>query len=75
MFSKKRVWDDGKLGWHGDFWDYWLFEADFPIENVVLQKGETSDAKLVSRDELMKIDEEGKFFNHDYLKEILKIGV
>lgn len=75
MFSKKRVWDDGKLGWHGDFWDYWLFEADFPIENVVLQNGETSDAKWASRDKLMKIDEEGKFFNHDYLKEILKIGV
>ena len=47
----------------------------FSIENVVLQKGETSDARWVSRDELMKIDEEGKFFNHDYLKEIHKIGV
>lgn len=73
LFTKTRVWDDGKLGWHGDFWDYWLFEADFPIENVVLQRGETADAKWASREELFALDKEGKFFNHDYLKQILHI--
>ena len=36
IHSFKRIFDDGKLGWHGDFWDLWLFEADFPIESVVL---------------------------------------
>ena len=73
LFTKTRIWDDGKLGWHGDFWDYWLFEADFPIERVALQIGETVDAKWASRDELIALDKVGKFFNHDYLKKILHI--
>ena len=59
----KKIWNDGALGWHGDFDDIWLFEADFPIRNVVLQKGETTDAKWVSRDELISLIEKDDFFN------------
>ena len=70
IHSFTRIFDDGKLGWHGDFWDLWLFEADFPIEDVVLQKGETADAKWVCGEELMKIDEHGEFFNHSMIKMI-----
>lgn len=70
LFSKTRIWDDGKLGWHGDFWDLWLFEADFPIEKVKLQSGETADAKWVSGDELLEIDRRGEFFNHSMIKMI-----
>ena len=73
VFTEKRLWDDGKLGWHGDFWDYWLFETDFPINKVKLQEGETSDAKWASPDELMQIDKNGDFFNRDYLKMILNV--
>ena len=70
IHSFKRVWDDGALGWHGDFWDLWLFEADFPIEKIVLQKGETADAKWVNGEELTAIDERGEFFNHSMIKMI-----
>lgn len=73
VFTKTRIWDDGKLGWHGDFWDYWLFEADFDAASVVLQKGETADAKWATTDELLALDKAGKFFNRDYLKQILNI--
>ncbi|MBQ9510206.1 MAG: NUDIX domain-containing protein [Clostridia bacterium] len=59
----KKIWNDGAKGWHGDFDDIWLFEADFPIENIVLQKGETTDARWVSRNQLIELIEKDDFFN------------
>ena len=65
------IWDDGKLGWHGDFDDIWLFEADFPIETVRLQEHETTDAKWVSVDELLELKADGSFSNHKILSFVL----
>ena len=57
----KKYWDDGELGFHGDFDDIWLFEADYPIEDIVLLDGETIDAKWVSEKELGDMAERGEF--------------
>lgn len=57
----KRLWDDGEKGWHGDLCDIWLFEADFPIEKVILLPDETTDAKWVSKKELEELSEKGLF--------------
>ena len=43
------------------FADVWLFRQDFPIEEVVLQEGETCDAKWVSLPELREIISKGEF--------------
>lgn len=63
----KRIWDDGKLGWHGDLCDIWLFKADIPIENVKLLPGETVDARWVSLKELRKLCEKGLFVGKNVL--------
>lgn len=59
--TMKKHWDDGALGWHGDFDDLWLFEADFPIEDVKLLDGETVDAMWISPDELREMAKRGEF--------------
>ncbi|MGN1095105.1 MAG: NUDIX domain-containing protein [Eubacteriales bacterium] len=69
----KKIWDDGELGWHGDFDDIWLFKADFPIEKVKLLPGETVDAKWVSPEELIELSEKGLFAGERALTIILKV--
>ena len=61
LSSFKSIWNDGKLGWHGDFDDVWLFEADVDISGVVLQEGETTDVKWATKDELARLAERNDF--------------
>jgi len=49
------------------FFDVWLFEQDFDINDVVLQENETVDAKYVTLDEIERLIQNGEFINvfHD----------
>lgn len=62
------IWDDGAMGWHGDIDDLWLFEADFDIESVKLQAGETTKAAWATRDEIRALAQEKKFCNLNIFK-------
>ena len=53
------------------FVDMWLFKHDFKLSDVVLQSGETVDAKLVSEAEIWKLRDEGVFHTGSYLEELL----
>lgn len=69
--TRKKYWDDGELGWHGDFDDIWLFEADFPIENVKLLEGETTDAMWATPEELKEMARKGDFCDPEALDIVL----
>ena len=43
------------------FCDVWLFRQDFDINDVVLQKDETSDAKYAKADEIRRMQANGEF--------------
>ncbi|MBS4537727.1 NUDIX domain-containing protein [Clostridium sp. D2Q-11] len=43
------------------FADVWLFEQDIDIEDVICQPEEVSEAKLVSKEEIYRLFEEGIF--------------
>ncbi len=43
-----------------DFFDVWLFHHEADIQSVVFQEGETCDAKWATKDDLMKLWEEGE---------------
>ena len=43
-----------------DFFDVWLFQHDADIQSVVLQEGETCDAKWATKESLMKLWAEGE---------------
>lgn len=53
-----------------DFCDIWHFRHDFSLEDIVLQEGETCDARLVSFDELIKMKNEGTLVPFAYLESL-----
>lgn len=65
--THRTHWDDGELGWHGDFDDVWLFDADFPISDVVVQEGETVDARWATMGEIRGLVANGMFANTKFL--------
>jgi 8-oxo-dGTP pyrophosphatase MutT (NUDIX family) len=50
-----------------DFGDVWLFRQDFDLNDVVLQEGETIDAKLATPDDIQRMVNAGEFCVYDYL--------
>jgi len=52
------------------FFDVWLFMQDFCIEDVVLQPGETVDAKIVSMDEIRQMVQEGEFVRDNFIEDL-----
>jgi 8-oxo-dGTP pyrophosphatase MutT (NUDIX family) len=57
------------------FTDVWVFEHDCPIENIILQDGETCGAMWASSTKINEMIESGKFLGYDvypYLDELLK---
>ena len=52
------------------FLDVWLFVQDFDINSVVLQPGETVDAKVASMDYIRALLQKGEFFPDDFLEEL-----
>ena len=57
---------------NNDFCDIWLFRQEFDITDVVLQKGETIDAKWASPDYIRKMIVTGDFVIFDYLDEFFE---
>jgi 2,3-bisphosphoglycerate-dependent phosphoglycerate mutase len=50
--------------------DVWLFRQDFDLQDVVLQEGETVDAKFATPDEIREKIRNGEFVYADYFDEI-----
>lgn len=53
-----------------DILDVWLFDCNVPIESIVLQEGETADAKYATKDEIRQMICTGDFIKmkkYDYL--------
>lgn len=50
----------------------WLFEKEFPLTDVVLQKEEVEEVKLVTIEEIRKILEDGSFIQvcNNYFEEL-----
>jgi len=56
LIDSKKYEDDASY-----FVDVWLFEEDVDIHSVVCQPEEVSEAKLVTKDEIYKLINEGEF--------------
>jgi len=56
-----------------DILDVWLFECNVDIKNVVIQKEEVNDAMWCSKDEIIKLYNDGKFEANAYFNEVLDI--
>jgi len=48
----------------GAFWDEWLFRAEFDLADVVLQEGETIDARAATLNEIVQMMDDGIFIHH-----------
>ena len=48
---------------HRAFYDHWLFSQDFNLSEVILQEGETVDAKAATWDEIDEMKKRGQFLN------------
>lgn len=58
-----------------DFLDIWVFRHDYPVEDVVLQPGETCDAKWATSDEILEKEKNGEFIplnTYPYLTDLFK---
>ena len=60
-----------ELKGHNAFVDIWVFKHDFALSDVVLQPGETVEAKLVPEAEIYKLRSKGMFHTGSYLEELL----
>ena len=52
------------------FFDVWLFMQDFDLDDIVLQPGETVDAKCVTMDEIRAMQQNGNFHGHDFTEDL-----
>lgn len=58
-----------------DILDVWLFPCDAPIESVVLQQEETSDAKYASPEEIAQMDRDGEWIPLDQFNYLPQLGI
>ena len=54
------------------FCDVWHFLQEFRLEDVILQEGETVDAKLATLDEIRELVERGRFIPCDFIEEVFR---
>jgi len=57
------------------FGDTWVFKSDEPIEAIVLQPGETCDAKWAAPEEILRMTKSGEFLapeNPPYMMELFE---
>lgn len=52
--------DENDSGWFGD---YWFFEGDIKIEDVVCQEEEVAEVKWATREEILAIIADGQFMH------------
>lgn len=58
-----------------DFLDVWIFKQDFDIKDIVLQKGETVDARWATSEEILNMEKSGEFIPMEvfpYMKELFE---
>jgi len=53
------------------FWDNWLFRHEFNLADVVLQEGETMDARAVTLDEIESMIQNGEFVCNSLILNLL----
>lgn len=68
---------DKEASWENPgFLDVWVFEKDVPIESIVLQEGETCDAKWAQKEEIVRMIEQDNMFvpmrQFPYYRELLE---
>ena len=51
--------------------DIWLFKQDFDLEDVVLQEGETIDARYAKKEEILEMIKRGDFVSNEIFIELL----
>ncbi len=61
---KRKSWD-----W---FNDVWLFEQDFDLNDVILQPGETTEAKAADAAEILEMEAQGEMVPFAYLNDFMK---
>ena len=54
------------------FFDVWLFRQDFCMQDIVLQPGETVDAKLATMDDVRRLVKAGEFVRDDFLEALFE---
>ena len=54
------------------FCDVWHFWQEFRLEDVILQEGETVDAKLATLDEIKELVKRGRFIPCDFVWEVFR---
>lgn len=59
-----------KEDWFGDVW---LFEADFPVALVKLQKEETTAVQWADKDTILSMIKKGEFCGYDYAEAFLDL--
>jgi len=58
-----------------DILDVWLFECDVPVEEVVLQQGETISAKYASPEEIRRMVQAGEFISMEKYNYLSELGI
>ena len=53
-------------------YDIWVFQHDFNLKDVLLQEGETCDAKTADAEEILKMQKESIFVPYEYLVELFQ---
>ncbi|MDR1629004.1 MAG: NUDIX domain-containing protein [Oscillospiraceae bacterium] len=56
-----------------DFHDVWLFRQPVNLADVVLQEGETADARLASKEEIIEMIHSGDFVPIHYLEDFIAL--
>ena len=68
--ERKRVLSYRRDDWFGDVW---LFRADFPVESVVLQDGETTDVRWADNETVLTMLAHGEFCGYDYIEKFFTL--
>ncbi len=55
------------------FGDVWLFRTDFPLESVILQKGETTDKRFADKETVLAMKASGEFCGYDYIEHLMTL--
>lgn len=56
----KSIRHEDEMAWFGD---YWLFEMDIDLDQVICQEEEVSEVKLLQRNEILEHIKNSEFFN------------
>ena len=53
------------------FADIWYFKQDFSLEDVILQEGETCEAMVATKEQILQMDKEGTLVPFVYLQKLM----